>query len=302
MVKSFLVSFMSLVILLCNFMPALAEDPVTAEEWVKAGKESLDKSSTENALYCFEKATEIDPDYAEGWYYKGVAYYKINGKTTDFELESYNRALEINPLYEKAWFARGWALYDIGKYEEAIECFDKTLEINPDHKEAKIKREESLKALEKISTSGGVTLNSLKNGTYTIYSRAFPEPVKLTDGKYETLAEGGYPVSVEIYSQDKIAIGDLNYDGEKDGAVILVYSTGGSGAFRVLAAVVNQSGEAVNIASEELGDRVIVEDISIVSGDIIIDLISHDYDDAANNPTVKETLIYRLDGEKLVKI
>ncbi len=144
-----IICLMVLGILLFNLMPAMGADPVTAEGWIESGKESLECSNTESALYCFENAIEIDPECAEAWYYRGVAYYHINGKTTDFELESYEKALEIDPSYEKAWFAMGWALFDIGKYEEAIECFDKTLEINPENKEAAAKRQEALKALNK---------------------------------------------------------------------------------------------------------------------------------------------------------
>jgi len=299
MVKNILACFMVLVVLLFNFLPSIAGETVTAEELVKAGKKSLDNNNPENALYYFKKATELAPYYAEGWYYKGIAYYKINGKTTDLELESYNKALEINPSYEKAWYARGWALYDAGKYTEAVECFDKTLELNPENKEAKIKREASLKALKKSGSPGEVTVNSIKNGTYRIYSRAFPEPVRLIDGKYEVESSGGYPLSVVIYSQDKIAIGDLNGDGKKDGAVILVYSTGGSNSFRVLEAVINRKGKTVNVASIDLGDRVIVESISIASGEIIIKMITHGPDDGASNPTVRKTVRYRLNGENL---
>lgn len=301
MVKNILTCVLVLVILLSNFQTVMAGDPVSAQEWVKAGKKSLDSNNTENALYCFEKATELDPYYAEGWYYIGVACYRINGKTTDMELKAYKKALEINPAYEKAWFARGWALYDAGKYTEAIECFDKTLDINPDNKEAKIKREASLKALNKSGSPGEVTINTIKNGTYRIYSRAFPEPVRLIDGKYEVESSGGYPLSVVIYSQDKIALGDLNGDGKKDGAVILVYSTGGSGSFRVLEAVINQKGKTVNVASTDLGDRVIVESISIASGEIIIKMITHGPNDGASNPTVRKTVRYRLNGEELIE-
>ncbi len=301
MIKNMLTCVVVLIILLCTFQAVMAGNPVTAQGWVKEGKKSLDINNTENALYCFKKATELDPYYAEGWYYIGVACYRINGKTTDTELEAYKKALAIDPAFEKAWFARGWALYDAGKYTEAIECFNKTLELNPDNKEAKIKREASLKALKKSGSPGEVTVNAIKNGTYRIYSRAFPEPVRLIDGKYEVKSSGGYPLSVVIYSQDKIAIGDLNGDGKKDGAVILVYSTGGSGSFRVLEAVVNRKGKTVNVASIELGDRVVVQSISIASGEIIIKMIAHGPDDGASNPTVRKTVRYRLNGEELVE-
>ena len=34
-------------------------------------------------------------------------------------------------IYAKLWYAKGTALANLGKYEQAIECFDKAIKINP---------------------------------------------------------------------------------------------------------------------------------------------------------------------------
>jgi tetratricopeptide (TPR) repeat protein len=48
-------------------------------------------------------------------------------------IECYDKALEIEPNYILAWYNKGNALGNLGKPEEAIECYDKALQIEPDY-------------------------------------------------------------------------------------------------------------------------------------------------------------------------
>ena len=43
----------------------------------------------------------------------------------------YEKALQINPESGEAWTNKGVALNELGKYEEALGCYNKALEINP---------------------------------------------------------------------------------------------------------------------------------------------------------------------------
>ena len=97
------------------------------------------------------------------------------------------------------------------------------------------------------------------------------------------------------------ALGDLNNDGKIDAAVIYFYNGGGSGSFVVLAAMINQDGNPVQVASEDLGDRTVVKSISIQGGKIILNLLVHGPKDSMAEPTVKQTRTYRLAGDKLVQ-
>jgi tetratricopeptide (TPR) repeat protein len=42
-----------------------------------------------------------------------------------------SKALQLNPDYHPAWGMKGHALFELGKYDDAIECFDKSLEMHP---------------------------------------------------------------------------------------------------------------------------------------------------------------------------
>ena len=59
----------------------------------------------------------------------------------DEAIGCYDKALEIKPEYANAWNNKGIALGNLERSDEAIRCFDKALEIDPEHKFAKENRE-----------------------------------------------------------------------------------------------------------------------------------------------------------------
>lgn len=42
-----------------------------------------------------------------------------------------SKALAMNPAYLPAWGMKGNTLFDLGRYDEALECFNKSLELHP---------------------------------------------------------------------------------------------------------------------------------------------------------------------------
>jgi tetratricopeptide (TPR) repeat protein len=64
------------------------------------------------------------------WSEKGLSLHNLGNN--EEAIECYNKALEIDPNYAKVWNDKGAILTDLAKHEEAIECFDKSLELNPD--------------------------------------------------------------------------------------------------------------------------------------------------------------------------
>jgi tetratricopeptide (TPR) repeat protein len=43
----------------------------------------------------------------------------------------YDKCLEIDPNHTRAWIGKGNTLFGLGRYEEAITCYDKAIKINP---------------------------------------------------------------------------------------------------------------------------------------------------------------------------
>ncbi len=88
---------------------------------------------------------------ANSWYHKGVDLYYKHGKYQE-ALQSFDRVLEIEPDHAGAWNGRGICLKELGRYEEAIQCFNKVIAINPSDEEVHYNRGE---ALEKLGKSNG---------------------------------------------------------------------------------------------------------------------------------------------------
>ncbi len=51
-------------------------------------------------------------------------------------ISCYDRALEIDPKNHYAWCNKGNVLDDLGRYQEAISCYDRALEIDPKYANA----------------------------------------------------------------------------------------------------------------------------------------------------------------------
>ena len=72
------------------------------------------------------------------WNNKGVVQTKI-GKYNE-ALECFDRALKLNPGVSNIWLNRGIALVKLNEFEEAMDCFDRALQLDPNNDSAKRRR------------------------------------------------------------------------------------------------------------------------------------------------------------------
>ncbi len=93
------------------------------------GVELSELGRHEEALKAYEKAVEINPQYAKAWFYKGFALGEF--ERHEEALRAYEKAIEMNRQYAKAWYAKGVALAKVGKHEETKEAYEKAIEIDP---------------------------------------------------------------------------------------------------------------------------------------------------------------------------
>ncbi len=54
----------------------------------------------------------------------------------DEAMVCYNKAVEINPQHSEAVYHKGRTLAQLGNYDDAIECYNNALKINPQYSEA----------------------------------------------------------------------------------------------------------------------------------------------------------------------
>ncbi|PKL57612.1 MAG: hypothetical protein CVV34_06610 [Methanomicrobiales archaeon HGW-Methanomicrobiales-5] len=83
----------------------------------------------EQALECFNKSLELDPQFEDAWLGKSVALYNL--RRYQDALQSIDRALELNPEYATAWWMKGMILSSLGKPDEADRSYARAQEINP---------------------------------------------------------------------------------------------------------------------------------------------------------------------------
>jgi tetratricopeptide (TPR) repeat protein len=113
------------------FDKAVEIDPNNAYAWYNKGAVLGDLLKHNEAIQCFDKAVEIGPNNAYAWSYKGVTLYKLGKR--DESIQCYDKALEINPNNASTWNNKGLALDHLRKYDDAIQCYDKAVEIDPNN-------------------------------------------------------------------------------------------------------------------------------------------------------------------------
>lgn len=121
--------------------------------------------------------------------------------------------------------------------------------------------------------------------------------IQLERGFFEDTARRVVAVMLPEY-----AVGNLDGDGAPDAAVLIATSTGGSGTFLDLAAVLNRGNQPASDAIAFLGDRVLVDRVRIRDGEVQLDLTMHGPADPMCCPSVEATRRFRLVDGELVEI
>ena len=118
--------------------------------------------------------------------------------------------------------------------------------------------------------------------TDTGLAAALPDaeyPIDAVDGGRAPLADGVYLSPGPGASGDTAvrlgparASGDLDGDGVADAAVTLGVSPGGSGEFTYVAAVLDRAGRAAPLPAVLVGDRIGVDAVRIIDGQVVLDV------------------------------
>jgi hypothetical protein len=140
----------------------------------------------------------------------------------------------------------------------------------------------------------GLTVEGLMNSVY--YAPQLQKSVQLTDGKY---SETNGAVEYTVLLQPQIGFGDLNMDGIEDAAVLLAETSGGTGVFYSLVALVSNLGGYSQTNDQYIDDRAIIHSLQIVNEEVILNATVHGFSDSMVEPTLNTTKSFRLFGGKL---
>ncbi len=142
-------------------------------------------------------------------------------------------------------------------------------------------------------------IEALKNMEYTGTS-VFTDTVLLTNGVYTETVDADAAIMAMVQLIDPVAFGELN--GQPAAAVILASSGGGTGVFVDLAVALQQDGQWANVATTPLGDRVVINSVTIANNQIVVDMITHGPNDPMCCPTQAVVQAYELQDNALVPV
>jgi tetratricopeptide (TPR) repeat protein len=109
----------------------ISKNELTLKEIILKGNEHYYKKEFNEAIMWYDKALGIENNNFDLWYNKGYALVSL-GKYED-AVKCYDKAIEIDPgrAFEYKREGKGWSLIKLGKQDEAIKYHEKALETNP---------------------------------------------------------------------------------------------------------------------------------------------------------------------------
>jgi len=100
-----------------------------ANQLVCRGAEAMDRRDLKRAIELFSRAIQSDPDFAEAYNQRAIAYYL----SEDFlrSVADCKRTTKRMPCHFGAWAGMGHCHAHLDEVSAAIECYEKALQINP---------------------------------------------------------------------------------------------------------------------------------------------------------------------------
>jgi CHAT domain-containing protein/lipoprotein NlpI len=107
-------------------------------DFLKRGVDYLNHNDYQQAIEQFDRALEINPNFAEAYYLRGITHRQMDD--TSKAVEDYTQALQIKPNLSEAHTSRASARSNIGDYKGAVEDYTQVLQSNPFDIEAYVNR------------------------------------------------------------------------------------------------------------------------------------------------------------------
>lgn len=157
------------------FDTLLRDKPDFAKGWLTKGSTLIDLGKSEESIECFDKVLELKTGKVHkswAWSEKGKALVILERMKE--AIACCKKALDIDSGSARTWFVKAIALNEMGKYKEAITCFNEVLEIlkkNPDHELAKLAKNEKESAEQKLKQQSKSTTREKKGFFERIFGR-----------------------------------------------------------------------------------------------------------------------------------
>ena len=107
---------------------------MTAWDYLRKGNRAYDAKNYTEAIDNYNKAIEKQPDFADAYNNRGVAYDSLGEYNK--AIADYNEAIRLKPDAAVAYNNRGNAHADLGEYDMAIADYNEAIRLKPDYADA----------------------------------------------------------------------------------------------------------------------------------------------------------------------
>ncbi len=137
------------------------------------GNSLKDYKMYRKAIASYNKAIEINPDYAMAYFNRGVA--KAQLKNYQDAIKDYQKTIELDSSYYPAYNNMANAFLSLKEYETALQYINKAMEINPEYHNAKLTKADLLTLMKKYEEAlpwYNEFLKIFPNNSKALYNRA----------------------------------------------------------------------------------------------------------------------------------
>lgn len=99
------------------------------DDLMKAGIRQMSDGHLGHAVDTFSRIVELMPEFAEGWNKRATVYYMIGNYESS--LKDCDEVMRRNPLHFGALAGYGLIYSRLGKWEQALDYFERALDVNP---------------------------------------------------------------------------------------------------------------------------------------------------------------------------
>ena len=101
----------------------------TVDALLEDGKNLLKNEAYQQAVECFTTVIETDPNFAEGYNQRAIAYFMLEEWSK--AIRDCKRTISLNPNHFGAFAGMGHVYVRLGKIDEALNAYKQALVINP---------------------------------------------------------------------------------------------------------------------------------------------------------------------------
>ncbi len=116
---------------LSDFNKAVELDPNFAQVYNNRGALLMDLNRYEESKKDFDRAVALQPQFAFAYNNRGMLMHKMENDSA--ALYDYNKAIEMKPEFTEAYFNRGIIFENFKQHDEALNDYNKVVALNPNY-------------------------------------------------------------------------------------------------------------------------------------------------------------------------